>query len=121
MSRERAIRDYLEDILQAVTDARDFIRGLDYDAFVRDRKTVSAVIRCLEVIGEAVKKIPADVRSRRPEVAWSEAAGMRDKLIHEYFGVDLETVWLTVQEDLEPISRAVDDLLRREQERSPEP
>lgn len=112
MSPDREIRDYLDDILQAVTDAREFTRGMDLVEFTTDRKTVSAVVRSLEVIGEAVKKIPPELRDLRPEIPWAEAAGMRDKLIHEYFGVDLETVWQTVQDDLEGIRQAVEHLLR---------
>lgn len=113
MSPDREIRDYLEDILQAIADAREFTRGMDLEAFTADRKTVSAVVRSLEVVGEAVKKIPAELRNLRPEVPWTEAAGMRDKLIHEYFGVDLETVWQTVQDDLEGIRQAIEYLLQR--------
>ena len=79
MSPDRIIRDYLEDILQAVTDARDFTRGMGFDDFSGDRKTVNAVVRSLEIIGEAVKKIPPDIKKLRPEVPWNEIAGMRDK------------------------------------------
>lgn len=68
MSPDREIRDYLDDVLQAVTDAREFTRGMDLVEFTAGRKTVSAVVRSLEVIGEAVKQIPAELRDLRPEI-----------------------------------------------------
>lgn len=90
MSTEREIRDYLNDILEAISDLRTFTKGLDLDAFRADRKTVNACIRSLEVIGEATKKIPEATRRKKPDLPWRAIAGMRDKLIHEYFGVDLQ-------------------------------
>jgi uncharacterized protein with HEPN domain len=89
MSTKREIRDYLEVIVQSVLDIRDFTAGMTFEQFTADRKTMNAVIRGLEVIGEAVKKIPPEIRSRQPDLPWNEIAAMRDKLIHEYFGVDL--------------------------------
>jgi len=80
--------DYVEDIIEAMEDALSFIKEMEYDDFVKDRKTVYAIIRALEIIGEAVKKVPFGVRNRYPEIPWKEIAGMRDKLIHAYFGVD---------------------------------
>lgn len=85
--------DYLADILQALAEVEDFTKGMTYSAFARDKKTVNAVIRSLEVMGEAAKRIPDDVRAKHPEIPWKRMAGMRDKLIHEYAGVDLEMVW----------------------------
>jgi len=73
---------------------------MNYEDFEADRKTINAVIRSLEIICEAAKKIPTEVRVRYPQIPWNEIAGMRDKLIHEYFGVDLEIVWETIQSDL---------------------
>ena len=93
MSDRREVRDYLFDILQAIEDIRSYTIGMSVDAFRKDRKTQQAVIRCLEVVGEATKKIQPALRDRHPETPWQEIAGMRDKLIHEYFGVDLDIVW----------------------------
>jgi len=103
MSEERLLQDYLNDILESISDIREFVMGMSFDAFINDRKTVKAVIRSLEVIGEAVNKLPQDIRDRYTETPWQEMIGMRNRLIHEYFGVDLNIVWQTIEEDLEPL------------------
>mgnify|MGYP001588903647 FL=1 len=89
---DRELRDYLNDILEMIGNIRNFTEGISYEELEGDKKTLYAVIRCLEVLGEAVKKIPSYIREEHPEIPWQEIAGMRDKLIHEYFGVDIETV-----------------------------
>lgn len=103
MSGDRDIRDYLDDILESVEDIHSFTKGLNFDDFVAEKKTIKAVIRSLEIIGEAAKKIPPDIRASYPQIPWKEITGMRDKLIHEYFGVDLEIVWETSQKDLKEL------------------
>jgi len=110
MSTERLIVDYLDDVLESISDIRAFVTGMSYEEFIGDKKTVNAVIRSLEVIGEAVKKIPPEIREKRSDIPWKEIAGTRDKLIHEYFGVDLEILWKTVQTDLSPLDQAVMEL-----------
>ena len=87
-------------------------RKLDYQAFAADERTNLAVVRCLEVIGEAAKKVPKSFRSRHQEVLWAEAAGIRDVLIHDYVGINLEVVWKTVQQDLPSLRAALLPLLR---------
>lgn len=104
MSQAREHIDYLRDMLDAADKATEFVAGLDTHTFVADSKTTYAVVRALELIGEAAKKIPSSIRRRYPDVEWSAMAGMRDRLTHEYFGVNLDVVWQTVQEDL-PILR----------------
>lgn len=111
MSDRREVRDYLFDILQSIEDIRSYTIGISVDAFRKDRKTQQAVIRCLEVVGEATKNIPPSFRELHSDTPWQEIAGMRDKLIHEYFGVDLDIVWETAREDLVPFESAVRSLL----------
>ena len=86
---------------------------MTYKKFTEHRKTINAVIRSLEIIGEATKKIPPDIRNKYPLVPWKEIAGMRDKLIHEYFGVDLSIVWETIQHDLAGLENALEDFFQK--------
>ena len=100
MSKGREITDYLDDIRDAIAEVEEFTCGMDYESFAADKKTVNAVIRSLEVLGEATKQIPALFRKKHPEIPWSKMAGMRDVLIHDYMGVDLRTVWNVVRDRL---------------------
>jgi len=83
---------------------------MTFEEFCADRKTTNACIRSLEVIGEATKKIPAEIRHRKPHLPWQAITGMRDKLIHEYFGVDLAIVWQTIQHDLTIFEQTISEL-----------
>jgi len=103
---------YVEDILDAMAKAETFVQGLDYEGFATDAKTAFAVTRALEIIGEAAKKVPRSVRSHYPDVPWKDIAGMRDKLIHEYWGVNLETVWKTVKEDVPSLKPLFESILQ---------
>lgn len=111
---DRDLRDYLNDIIESIEDIWSFTEGMSIEDLESDKKTLYAVIRCLEITGEAVKKIPKNVREKYPEIPWKEIGGMRDKLIHEYFGVDIETIWDTIHGDLTPlkelITRIITDL-----------
>ena len=109
---DRDIRDYLNDILEMIEDIWNFTEGISDEELESDKKTLYAVIRCLEVLGEAVKKIPNRIREDYPEIPWQEIAGMRDRLIHEYFGVDIETIWDTIQEDLSPLKETVTKIIK---------
>jgi len=94
----REIGDYIQDIIEAIDKLMKFVKGMSYDEFVQDDKTIFAVVRAIEIIGEAVKNIPEEVRGSYPEIPWKDMAGMRDKLIHSYFGIRLERVWETANE-----------------------
>jgi uncharacterized protein with HEPN domain len=97
---KREYLDYLDDILTAMNNASLFIAGMDYSKFVDDTKTIYAVVRAIEIIGEAVTKLSDDSKLKHPEIPWKDIAGMRNKLIHEYFGIDTHVVWDTVTKDI---------------------
>ena len=108
---ERTHVDHLEDIRDAAAKAQQFVDGMTYEAFADDEKTVFAVIRALEIIGEATKRIPESLRGQHPSVPWRAMAGMRDKLIHDYINVNLRIVWTTVQEEVPAVQRNVQNIL----------
>ena len=108
---KREYEDYLRDMLENAEKALSFVQGLDYDGFCKDDKALYAVIRALEIIGEAARQIPEKVRESNPETPWREIAGMRNKLTHEYFGVNTKVVWRTVHEDLPVIIPALRKML----------
>jgi len=108
----RNIGLYLRDILQNMRDAEEFVLGLSYEQFALDKKTFNAVVRSIEIIGEAAKNVPDSIRSKYPAVPWKEMAGMRDKVIHFYFGVDREAVWLVVKERIPSIKLLIEQIVR---------
>jgi uncharacterized protein with HEPN domain len=92
--------------------AESFIKGMSYEKFTHDDKTVYAVIRAIEIIGEAAKQIPDEARQNYADIPWKDMAGMRDVLIHDYIGVDFETVWLTVKEKIPEIRPMIEKMAR---------
>ena len=95
MSRDVAL--YLEDMLDAARRAVSYVAGMDFDQYLADRRTRDAVERVVEILGEAAKKVPADVRASMPGIDWREACAFRDVLAHRYFGLDDRIVWEVVR------------------------
>jgi uncharacterized protein with HEPN domain len=102
---------YLRHILDAILAIEQFIGVKEKNEFLQDKLLQAGAVRELEVIGEAAKKLSPAAQERAPEIPWKSIAGMRDKLIHDYFSVDLEAVWKTLQEDLPLLKQAVMKLL----------
>ena len=114
MSSGRDFRDYLNDIRDSIEKIERFIEGMTLKDFEDDDKTFYAVIRAFEVMGEATKKIPKSFRNKYPKVPWSEMAGIRDKLVHDYFGVNLEVVWNTANRDIPELKPLISEILEKE-------
>jgi uncharacterized protein with HEPN domain len=102
---------YLADIIENMRDARQFVEGMTFDEFRSSKMAVNAVLRSIEVIGEAVKNVPEEIRGRRPAVPWRSMARMRDRVIHMYFGVDHVRVWETVTGAIPPVQSEIESLL----------
>lgn len=110
MSKRRD-KDYLNDILEAIKRSMEYTLGYDYDKFLEDEKTQDAVVRNLEVIGEAAKNISSKLRKQQPKLPWKDMAGLRDKLIHHYFGINYDIVWNIVEKQLPALFPQIEDIL----------
>jgi len=97
----------IEDIWEAVEKIERFIKGVTQEAFENDHKTSDAVVRNLEVIGEAANRLPDDFREKHPEIGWARIVGLRHRIVHEYFGVDLKIIWQILQKDLPVFKKAL--------------
>ena len=115
MSTERLYIDYLKDIVDALVKIKEFSNNLTYKQFCADNKTIFAVVRALEIVGEATKQLPESLRDEYQAVPWRDIAGMRDKLAHHYFGVDLLVVWKTVTEDVPALTLMIRLILENEE------
>jgi uncharacterized protein with HEPN domain len=111
MKERRTYKDYLVDIIESIGKIEKFTYDSSFEDFKSDEKTIFAIIRTLEVIGEAAKKIPAEVKRKYSQIPWKKMAGMRDKLIHEYFGVNIKVIWRTIKEDIPELKPKIEKLL----------
>jgi len=103
---------YLYDIQQAIEKIETFTRGFTFEEFAQDAKTVDAVIRNLEILGEAAKHIPKRVKEKHPDIDWKAMAGMRNILAHEYFGVRMGIIWKTIRERLPELRHQIEEILK---------
>ncbi len=112
--KKRETEDFLRDIQDSINAIEEFVKDKTYEDFIKEKKSYQDVIRGIEIIGEATKNLPKSFRSKYPEVPWDEMAGMRDKLIHHYFGVNMEVLWITATENVPRlkilISKVIEDM-----------
>jgi uncharacterized protein with HEPN domain len=109
----RSWRFRVQDILDAIAAIESYTTDMDYDAFAADRRTIDAVIRNIEIIGEAARHLPAEARLRAPDVPWADITGMRNLLAHGYFVVDVQIVWRTIRDDLPSFAPALLTMLEQ--------
>ena len=94
----RKFKLYIQDIIDSIHNLQEYTSGMNFEEFRRDKKTIDAVIRNFEIIGEATKNVPDEIRNKYPSIPWKDMAGMSDKLIHQYFGVKINVVWAGISE-----------------------
>ncbi len=109
MKRDHSL--YLKDILDSMALIEDFIGNMQLDEFKKDKKTSSATIYQIEIIGEAPKHVPRDEQKNYHQIPWKDMAGMRDRIIHFYFGIDYEIVWKVIKEDLPNLKKQISEML----------
>jgi len=110
--KKRDYTDYVEDIVTAIADIEQFVKGMEFEEFSKDKKTVFAVVRAIEIIGEAARQIPESLKNKHTEVPWKEMAGIRNKIAHEYFGVDVEVIWDTVKRNIPELKPLIIHMLQ---------
>lgn len=102
--------DLLSDIKEAMLRIKTYLENLNYEKFLKDVKTQDAVVRNLEIIGEATKNLSEGLKKKHRNIPWKELAGVRDRLIHQYFGVNFEIVWTIVKHELPELTRLIDGI-----------
>ncbi len=110
----RTDREFILDMLLSCRRILEYTEGMDFDDFEKDDRTIDAVVRNIEILGEAVKNLTSKIKEKYPEVEWNEIARTRDKIIHFYFGTDPAIVWDIVTQDVPSLSRRLKDIIERE-------
>jgi len=110
--KERDYGSYIEDIIEHIDYAKEFIKQMSFEEFANDKKTVLSVIKCIEIVGESTKHIPDSIREKYPEIPWGDMAGIRDRLVHGYFKVNLEIVWMTVTQEFPELRPLMENALK---------
>ena len=118
MKKQRFYKMYLDDLLSAIIKIESYIQGFDFENFMNDNKSIDAVIRNLEVIGEAANKLPDDFKDKHKEVPWKEMYLLRNKISHEYFGIDYEIIWDIITNYLPENKKQIEMIINEEGENS---
>ncbi len=108
---------YLRHILDAISRIEEYTQGITYEHFMANHLIQDGVIRQIEIIGEAAKRLSKYIKERHTQISWKDMAGMRDKLIHDYFGVDLDAVWDTVERDIPALKNRLINLIETEEKK----
>ncbi len=108
---------FIEHILESIKNIEDFSKGLSKDSLVKNRLNQSAIIRELEIIGEAVMNISNDFREKYPGIEWSKIAATRNKIIHNYFGIDFNIIWDIIKEDAPRLKKDIQEILEKEKDK----
>lgn len=107
---QRQYKIYFNDIIESIEKIENYVKGLDYEKFTKNSLVVDAVIRNLAIIGEAVKKIPSDVKKKHNEIEWKKVAGLRDILVHEYSGVNLKIIWDIIEHKIPELKNSINNI-----------
>ena len=111
---KRPINLLLNDNRQAIDRIEQYIENLSFDAFSKDQKSVDAVVRNLEIIGEAASRLPDELKEKYSEIEWYKVVGLRHRIVHEYFGIDLEIIWQILQKDLPELKQKIMQIISEE-------